>query len=158
MQPRLFVPSTSFIVPEVGEIYESIARAAPDRTIFCETGFNVGSSAAIFLHGTYGSRSEVHSFDLQFPRGTVDFLNEIYSQRGKSRLFAHEGDMSQTFPKFLKSGKRCDIFLADTARMTAELDLFQKSARNSDSLLMYHWAARNKEHKAYFFRHYMTKL
>ena len=134
--------------PEVGEIYEAIARAAPDDTVFCETGFNVGSSAAIFLHGSYGTSSEVHSFDLHFPYGAVSFLNEIYSP-GKVKLHAHIGQMTETLQEFFRSGKRCDVVFLD-AKHPEDLELTKLLARGPSTLFLYHWHFRNKESKQYF--------
>jgi predicted O-methyltransferase YrrM len=135
--------------PEVGEIYEAIARAAPDNTIFCETGFNVGSSAAIFLQGSYGTRSEVHSFDYNFPHGAVELLNEIYSAPGETRLHAHVGDMTDTLQEFYKSGKLCDVIFLD-AKHPEDLELTKMLARGTSSLFLYHWHFRGKESKPYF--------
>lgn len=137
--------------PEVGEMYESIARAAPDRTIFCETGFNVGSSAAIFLHGTFGSRSEVHSFDLNFPNGAVDFLNELYSFPGEARLHAHAGDMSITLEKFHREGNFCDVIFLD-AKHPEDLELSKPLARGPATLFLYHWHFRSRETKPFFIK------
>lgn len=135
--------------PEVGDIYESIARAAPDGTVFCETGFNVGSSATIFLHGSFGSRSEVHSFDVEFPSGVVDFLNDVYSSRGNSRLHAHKGDIRTTLEKFRQGNKLCDVIFLD-AKHPDDLKLTSRLARGSATLFLYHWHFRNKESKPYF--------
>lgn len=135
--------------PEVGEIYEAIARAAPDGTVFCETGFNVGSSAAIFLHGSYGTRSEVHSFDVGFPSGAVDFLNEVYSSPGNTRLHAHTGDMRTTLEKFGRGGGLCDVIFLD-AKHPEDLELTTRLARGSETLFLYHWHFRNSESKSFF--------
>jgi len=135
--------------PEVGDIYESIARRAPDGTIFCETGFNVGSCAAIFLHGSYGkSHSEVHSFDMDFPDGAVGFLNELYSTH-QPRLHAHVGDMSYTIPKFQRAGKFCDVIFLD-AKHPEDLQITRDLARGRATLFLYHWHFRNAESKPYF--------
>ena len=55
------------LCPEVAETYERVASLAPDGTVICETGFNVGASAAIFLHGATVAgklNTNVVSFDL----------------------------------------------------------------------------------------------
>lgn len=135
--------------PEVGDIYESIARGAPDGTVFCETGFNVGSSAAIFLHGSFGSRCELHSFDVEFPSGVVDFLNDVYSPRGKPRLHAHKGDIRTTLENFRQDGNLCDVVFLD-AKHPDDLTLTSRVARGSATLFLYHWHFRNKESKTYF--------
>ena len=134
----------TFQCPEVGDLFELIAQHAPDGTVFCEAGFNTGSSATIFLHGSYGRDVQVHSFDVQFPNGTVDFLNDIYSAPRAQRLFPHVGDIRVTIPSLLKSKTKCDVWFLDASIGKVQVDLARMSS-NPGALVLYHWLFRNKD-------------
>lgn len=140
----------TFQCPEVGEFFEYIARLAPDGTVFCETGFNVGSSASIFLHGSFGRNVQVHSFDWSFPNGTVDFLNDIYSIDNSHRLIAHAGDLRHSIEEFHASGKKCDVWFLDACIGELELELAKKTSKRGRTLFLYHWFFRNENPKEYF--------
>ena len=121
--------------PEVGEMYERLARDMPDGSVFCETGFNVGSSAAIFLHGftvAGKTKSVVHSFDLQFKSNSVKLIEATY---GKGRLFTHGGDVADTMDAFTKSGKKCDVVFLDAIH-PLDHKLARNMVRGPDSLVL----------------------
>lgn len=135
--------------PEVSAIYTELARAAPTGTVICEVGFNVGASAAAFLHGlslANGSGYELHSFDREFPEYVTEFLSRVYKE---ITLTAHKGDMATTLNAFYESGRRCDVLFLD-AKHPTDMELSLKIARSANSLFLYHWHFRGSESKDYF--------
>ncbi len=88
-----------------------LSRGPNVRTV-CETGFNAGSSALIWLSNEYVS--QVISFDLMeadYKRNAFSIL----SQNFPGRLIVIRGATGQTLPEFAKANPqiRCDIVLID---------------------------------------------
>ena len=60
------------------ELYDTLLHGAPDGTVVCEMGYNVGASAVTFLHGMRNQpNSRLHSFDKSFPGNSAEFLNAL---------------------------------------------------------------------------------
>ena len=121
--------------PEVGEMYERLAREMPDGSVFCETGFNVGSSAATFLHGftvAGKTKSVLHSFDMHFYENAIKLIEATY---GTGRFTPHAGDVKDTMREFSKSGKRCDVVFLDAVH-PLDHQLARNMVRGADSLVL----------------------
>ena len=124
---------------EVGELYDTLLHGAPDGTVVCEMGYNVGASAVTFLHGMRNQpNSRLHSFDKSFPGNSAEFLNAVYN----NKLTTHAGDISSTVPAFQSKGGKCDIIFLDSTHPT-DLILGKTVARNKNTLFLYHWHFRN---------------
>lgn len=80
------------------------AQTARNASVICETGFNAGHSAAVWLAS---SRAEVHMFDhmkLTVSSGAADILSSEFP----NRFILHVGDTRETLKDSPLRG--CDVF------------------------------------------------
>lgn len=70
------------------------SNPVPVRTV-CETGFFYGGSSLFWL--LLAPQSHLHTFDLAFRPGAVEFLNQHFP----GRITYHEGDTAVTVPEFV---------------------------------------------------------
>jgi len=83
--------------------------AAPDIRTVCETGFNAGHSAALWL--TANAAAHVHSFDLFGPRASGTRTAALLQSRFPGRLTVHKGDSVRTVP--IATLPPCDLVHVD---------------------------------------------
>ncbi len=93
------------------EMYYEVARAPWVKTI-CETGFNAGHSAAIFM--VANPQAKVISFDLGqfgYTMTNLKLMKELFGDRFEYIL----GDSRQTIPEMIASRPdvKCDVFSID---------------------------------------------
>jgi hypothetical protein len=75
--------------------YSKVAAALPRGSSICEVGFNVGHSAAVFLHAN--PDVTLHTFDLfraKEMRACLEFMQRLFP----GRIHAHRGDSRLTVP------------------------------------------------------------
>lgn len=98
------------IINQTKAYYSVISNISCTR-IVCETGFNAGHSAAVWLSGK--PESQLYSFDL----GQHDYVYraiKFYATEAPGRLVSRLGNSLQTLPRALKSLRnQCDIVVVD---------------------------------------------
>lgn len=101
---------------------------------FCETGFNAGHTASIFLLLGY----HVHSFDVAMNTYTPA-CSALLSRVWPDRFTLHVGDSRQTLPQWTPAAK-CDVISVDglhtQAAVRSDVLAFTRVARHGATLLV----------------------
>lgn len=114
------------VTSQVSQMRKMILAAEPPPKVVCESGFNAGHSAVIWLEGT---SVHLHSFDLgvePYSKSSQAFIHRMYP----GRMTYHRGDSSKTMRLFADAVERgtapkCDFVFIDGnhARRGPWLDL-----------------------------------
>lgn len=96
-------------IPEQSAAYWDAVTALRPRTI-CETGFNAGHSALLWLSAAPDAR--VVTFDL-FSHASAPVGLALLRRHVGDRLVAYQGRSAITLPRAQRDGVRCDVFSID---------------------------------------------
>lgn len=111
------------------DFYYRVAASPAIRTI-CETGFNAGHSAALWLSAN--PTAHLHTFDIFGPRASGARTAEFLRSRFPGRLTTHKGDSARTVPLATLHAP-CDLVHVDGRHdyehtMLDALNLFAKAS------------------------------
>lgn len=119
----------------------SLQKMARQQLVVCETGFNAGHSAAIWLEPP--STVTLHSFDLAaepYSQSSQAFVHRLYP----SRLTFHPGETTATLPQhasLVEEGKQppCDLWYIDGGHSgkvpMSDLTHAWRSSRNGTTVI-----------------------
>jgi hypothetical protein len=97
-------------VPEQVVYYSAVARSRSNITTICETGFNAGHSAIVWLFSN--PNATLHSFDMgvmPYSEKCVDLVRSLFGER----FVYHKGNSRELLTPSNMNGAVCDLLSVD---------------------------------------------